>query len=301
MSASRTRRLTAAALTLLVVAGPVTDVLGQRGGRSGGGRSRSTAGSSVRTTRSAQTSQPPRATPSAETAQGDRARQQPSAQTSSRTSQGDEPTVIEGERGTAVVGEQGMVAAGERGAMAAGEQGMVAAGERGAIAVGENAAAGVSDDGAFAVNRETGQGMAVGEEGFAIASDGEIYGGDLEGGVIWYEESDWYVYEDVEAWQVAAGVAVGIAIGTVFASPPASYTTIYVAEAPYYYYDYMFYAPVMQGTTVVYQVIPAPVGAVVPGLPAECTTRSVGGTTHWICSSSAYVRVPTGYQVVVMP
>jgi hypothetical protein len=57
----------------------------------------------------------------------------------------------------------------------------------------------------------------------------------------------------------------------------------------------------MQGTTVVYQVIPPPVGAIVPELPADCTTQAVDGVTHWICADSAYIEVPTGYEVVVMP
>jgi hypothetical protein len=209
--------------------------------------------------------------------------------------------VIEGDRGTAIVGEGGAIASGERGTIATGERGTVAAGERGAIATGERGTVAAGERGAIAAGE--GGAVAVGEEGYIVAGEGGAYAGEWYDGTVWYDDDwdDWYVYDDWDEWWLMAGVTTGIVIGTLLAEPPPDHTIIYVSGVPYYYYDSVFYAPVMQGTTVVYQVIPPPVGAIAPALPADCTTQSVNGVTHWICADAAYIEVPTGYEVVVMP
>ncbi|HET6617199.1 MAG TPA: DUF6515 family protein, partial [Gemmatimonadota bacterium] len=263
--------------------------------------------------------------------QGDRGQ---AGQLPNRPGDGNPPQVIEGERGTAIIGDEGFIASGERGAMAAGqrgaiatgergtvasgergaiatgERGTVASGERGAIAAGERGVVASGERGALAANRE-GDAIAVGDEGFVVSDDGNIYGGewnDLDNwdDMYWYDDDwyywdDWYVWDDYDEWVLFAGVTTGIAIGTLLAEPPAEHTIIYVAGVPYYYSDTVFYAPVMQGTTVVYQVIPPPIGAIVPGLPAGCTEQDVNGVTHYMCGGAAYIEDPGGYQVVVDP
>ena len=126
--------------------------------------------------------------------------------------------------------------------------------------------------------------VAVGEQGITVADDGEINRGEWDDdGVIYRDDEDFHVYDDTEAWQVAAGVAAGVVIGTMLASPPAEATTVTVASTSYYYSDNAFYMPVMQGTEVVYQVVPAPVGAV-PTLPLGCRHRM---STAWPTRSAA--------------
>jgi hypothetical protein len=103
--------------------------------------------------------------------------------------------------GTVIKGEEGAVgkegaAVGRRGAVAIGEEGAVAVGRRGAVAIGEEGAVG------------------VGRYGRVYATGN--------------------AYEDHDGWKVAAGVAAGIAVGTMLARPPASYTTVVVGSSSYY-------------------------------------------------------------------
>jgi hypothetical protein len=172
-----------------------------------------------------------------------------------------------------------------------GEQGWVAANENGV------AAGNFEGDGA-AVNKE-GEGVSWGEgddwEGGNWEDD------DWEGGVIVVEEDEWNTWENEEAWKVAAGVTVGIAIGTMIAQPPPTYTTIYVSSSPYYYAEGVWYEPVYNGTTVVYQVMQAPVGAVIATLPPGCTVTTIGNVSYQQCTGVYYTKVSTGWQVVVLP
>ena len=168
-------------------------------------------------------------------------------------------------RGTVVQGEENTVAVGRRGVAVAGEEGAAAVGRRGAVAVGEEGAAAVGRYG----------GVVVGE-----------------------------TYESHEAWRtaagVAAGVATGIAIGTMLSKPPAASTTVVVSETSYMYSDGVFYARVMSEGAVVYQVVPAPAGAIITTLPAGCSSVQVGGVAYSQCGSTHYQRVSNGYQVVVL-
>jgi hypothetical protein len=147
-----------------------------------------------------------------------------------------------------------------RGGVVAGEEGAVAVGRRGAV--------------------------AVGEEGFV--------GVGRYGGVVAGER-----YESYEGWRVAAGVATGIAVGTMLARPPTTSVTVVAGGTPYMYADGAYYEKVMYGGEVSYRVVTAPVGAVITTLPAGCTATVVGGVAVSQCGATYYQRVSNGYQVVV--
>jgi Family of unknown function (DUF6515) len=168
-------------------------------------------------------------------------------------------------RGTVAKGEEATVAVGRRGAAVATEDGAAAVGRRGAVAVGEEGAAAVGRHG----------GVVVGEH-----------------------------YESHEAWKTAAvvagGVAAGIAIGTMLSKPPAAATTVVVTDTSYMYDDGVYYARVMDGGEVAYQVVPAPAGAIIATLPGGCSDVRVGGVAYSQCGQTHYQKVSTGYQVVVL-
>jgi hypothetical protein len=146
--------------------------------------------------------------------------------------------------------------------------GTVVAGEEGAVAVGRRGA------------------VAVGEEGFVGVGR---YGGVVAG----------EVYDSYEGWRVAAGVATGIAIGTMLARPPSSSVTVVAAGTNYMYADGAYYERVMYGGEVTYRVVSAPAGAIITTLPAGCTSTVVGGVAVSQCGPTYYQRVSNGYKVVV--
>ena len=102
-----------------------------------------------------------------------------------------------------------------------------------------------------------------------------------------------------EGWKVAAGVATGIAVGTMLARPPRASTTVVVSGANYYYADGAYYEQVSYGGSVSYRVVTAPAGAIITTLPGSCTTTVMGGVAVQQCGPTYYRRVSTGYQVVV--
>jgi len=61
-----------------------------------------------------------------------------------------------------------------------------------------------------------------------------------------------------------------------------------------------FYARVIYGGEVAYQVVPAPAGAIIATLPGGCTSVRVGGAAYTQCGPTYYQRVGNGYQVVVV-
>jgi hypothetical protein len=152
-----------------------------------------------------------------------------------------------------------------RGTVVKGEERTVAVGRRGAVVVGEEGAAAVGRYG----------GVVVGER-----------------------------YESHEGWKtaagVAAGVATGIAIGTMLSRPPAASTTVVVSGTSYMYSDGAYYARVLSGGAVAYQVVPAPAGAIIATLPRSCSSVRVGGVAYTQCGPTYYQRVSSGYQVVVV-
>ena len=99
---------------------------------------------------------------------------------------------------------------------------------------------------------------------------------------------------------MAGGVAAGIAIGTMLSKPPAAATTVVVTDTSYMYDDGVYYARVMDGGAVAYQVVPAPAGAIIATLPSGCSSVRVGGVAYTQCGQTHYQKVSTGYQVVVL-
>ena len=176
-------------------------------------------------------------------------------------------------RGTVVQGEERTVAVGRRGAAVVGDHGAAAVGPRGAVAVGDHGAAAVGRRGA----------VVVGEEGAAAVGR---YGGVVVG----------QHYESHDAWRtaagVAAGVATGIAIGTMLSRPPAASTTVIVSGTNYTYSDGVYYARVISGGAVAYQVVPAPAGAIIATLPAGCTSVRVGAVAYTPVSYT-HLTLPT--------
>src|SRR6185503_3088051 len=138
-----------------------------------------------------------------------------------------------------------------------GRPGGVVAGEEGAVAVGRRGA------------------VAVGEEGFVGVGR---YGGVVSG----------EVYDSYEGWRVAAGVATGIAVGTMLARPPATHVTVIAGGANYMYADGAYYEQVMYGGEVTYRVVQAPVGAIITTLPGGCSSTVVGGVAVSQCGTTYY-------------
>jgi hypothetical protein len=142
----------------------------------------------------------------------------------------------------------------------------------------------VGEEGAVAVGRRGA--VAVGEEGFVgVGRYGAVVGGER--------------YESYEGWRVAAGVATGIAVGTMLARPPAASVTVVTGGVNYMYASGAYYERVSYGGQVSYRVVTAPAGAIITTLPGGCTTTVMGGVAVQQCGPTYYRRVSTGYQVVV--
>jgi hypothetical protein len=75
--------------------------------------------------------------------------------------------------------------------------------------------------------------------------------------------------------------------------------TVVAAGTNYMYADGAYYQQVFYGGEVSYQVVTAPVGAIITTLPGGCTTTVMQGVTVQQCGATYYRRVSTGYQVVV--
>ena len=134
---------------------------------------------------------------------------------------------------------------------------------RGGVVVGEEGAVSVGRRGA----------VAVGEEGFVgVGRYGAVVGGER--------------YESYEGWRVAAGVATGIAVGTMLARPPTASVTVVTGGTSYYYADGAYYEQVYYGGQVSYRVVTAPAGAVITTLPGGCKTTVVGGVAYQQCGQT---------------
>lgn len=186
-------------------------------------------------------------------------------------------------RGATVVrGEERTAVASRRGVAVAGDEGYAAAGRRGGVVA--------STEERTVVSNRRGT-VVAGEEGVAAAG--------RYGGVIVGER-----YEDHDGWRTAAavagGVAAGIAIGTMLSRPPAAATTMVVSGTTYWYDSGAYYSRVYQRGEVVYQVVPAPPGAVIVTLPAGCTTVRIGAVAYRQCGTTYYQQVSGGYRVVVI-
>jgi len=84
-------------------------------------------------------------------------------------------------------------------------------------------------------------------------------------------ERDVHVHRDVDidvdhdygwgwgwGWGAAAAVGTAVAVGTYVATLPTGCSTVYVGDTVYQRCGPTYYMPVYQGTTVTYQVVPAP-------------------------------------------
>jgi hypothetical protein len=189
-------------------------------------------------------------------------------------------------RGTTVIrGEERTIVANRRGVAVKGDEGYAAVGRRGGVIA--------SNEERTIVSNRRGT-IVAGEEGFVAGGRPGYYRpGVIVGGR----------YEDNEGWKTAArvagGVAAGIAVGTMLSRPPARSVTVTVAGSNYWYDDGVYYARAFQGGDVVYQVVPAPPGAVIATLPGGCTSVRRGNVTYSQCGGAYYQRVSGGYRVAV--
>ena len=95
-----------------------------------------------------------------------------------------------------------------------------------------------------------------------------------------------------------AGLATGLVIGSVVATPPPYYSTVLVGSTSYLYSDGVYLEP--SGDK--YAIVAPPVGAVVDYLPDGCTTLNSEGVLYHNCSGIYYQAFfqngSTVYQVV---
>ena len=115
---------------------------------------------------------------------------------------------------------------------------------------------------------------------------------------VWVGESGVHTYETHEGLRVAAGVATGIAIGAMIASPPLYASGIVVDGVGYYYDDGTYYQEVYSEGEVAYQVIEPPIGAVVEELPAGCSDYDLDGVTYKNCGGTYYEPDGLSWKVV---
>jgi hypothetical protein len=201
-----------------------------------------------------------------------------------------------GRRGAAAKGENGAVAAGPRGAAVKTEEGYAAAGRRGAVASGEEGYAAVGRHGNVVTGEEVDvQGAAVGRRGAVVVGEEGAAAVGRYGNVAVADR-----YESYDAWKAVAAVGAGIAIGTMLAKPPAAAAPVVVTGTTYLYHDGVYYTQVMSSGAVVYEVVPAPAGAIITTLPAGCKSVHVGNVAYQQCGPTYYSRVSNGYQVVVL-
>ena len=84
--------------------------------------------------------------------------------------------------------------------------------------------------------------MAVGRRGAVAVGEEGFVGVGRYGGVVGGER-----YESYEGWKVAAGVATGIAVGTMLARPPTTSVTVVSSGTNYMYADGAYYEQVFYG------------------------------------------------------
>ncbi len=106
-------------------------------------------------------------------------------------------------------------------------------------------------------------------------------------------------YYDNSAYGAMAPQGALIPIGTVLQYIPSTAIPIMVGRNRYYYDSNVFFSEVFDGGAIVYQVVPAPVGAVVSVLPLQgCFARTYNGRSVTVCGNNVYMQVAGGYQVM---
>ena len=151
-----------------------------------------------------------------------------------------------------------------RGNVYHGENGSVAVGPRGAVAVGEN-----------------GNTAAVVYNGYGAVPTGEYY-------------YDYNSYADTQQ------VGSPIQVGSVVENLPSSAIPVMVSGSRYYYYsEYnVFLTEVYDGYGIVYEIVPAPIGAVISTLPPNCMAQFINGKSITVCGGVYFQQVAGGYEVV---
>lgn len=107
-------------------------------------------------------------------------------------------------------------------------------------------------------------------------------------------------YYDYNGWSGSAPAGANIPIGTILDYAPSTAVPIMVGGARYYNDNGIYFAEVFDGTAVVYQVVEAPLGAVVTTLPAGCFVQNYNGRSFTQCGNTYYKQVAGGYQVVLL-
>jgi hypothetical protein len=107
-------------------------------------------------------------------------------------------------------------------------------------------------------------------------------------------------YDNYDGYVETSAPGSNIPLGTVLEYVPSSAVPIMVDGARYYYENNIYFAEVFNGNAVVYQVVDAPLGAVVTQLPAGCVVQNYNGRSFQQCGYTYYQQVAGGYQVVLL-
>jgi uncharacterized protein DUF6515 len=107
-------------------------------------------------------------------------------------------------------------------------------------------------------------------------------------------------YDDYDGYVETSPAGSTIPLGVVLEYVPSSAVPIMVDGSRYYYENNIYYAEVFNGNAVVYQVVDAPLGAVVTQLPAGCVVQNYNGKSFQQCGYTYYQQVAGGYQVVLL-
>lgn len=105
-------------------------------------------------------------------------------------------------------------------------------------------------------------------------------------------------YYNYDAWAASATPGSLLPIGTILEYYPSHAVPLMVKGSRYYYTDNTYLAEVFDGSAVVYQVVPAPVGAIVSMLPAGCVVQTYNGKSLTVCGGTTYQQVAGGFEVV---
>jgi len=107
-------------------------------------------------------------------------------------------------------------------------------------------------------------------------------------------------YQDYSGYVATDPSVAAIPIGTILEYAPSSAVPVMVKGSRYYYENNIYLAEVFDGTSVVYQVVPAPLGAVVTQLPAGCVVQNYNGKSFQLCGNTYYRQVAGGFEVVAL-
>ncbi|HSP06262.1 MAG TPA: DUF6515 family protein [Acidobacteriota bacterium] len=134
---------------------------------------------------------------------------------------------------------------------------------------------------------DPGRAVAAGQNGAAVYNG---YGAVVTTGT----------YYDYNGYYNSAPAGAMLPMGTVLQYLPSSAVPVMVGGARYYHDSGVYFAEVFDGTAVVYQVVEAPLGAVVTSLPAGCAVQNYNGKSITVCGNTYYMQVAGGYQVVAL-